>query len=424
MTSPAMQALREELQKILTEARANSENRMRPDRRGVKGASPKELLAEGERHSPTVRGRKQDQAPEREGHSGRRGDILEDFHKKQGDYANRADDAQPPLIMKITIAGSGCEVWKTHGPKGKQTDKRLARIDMPEKDGWFWGKAPATYAKKKGKGDVAFSGPMATISPLPDGIFDEGKNSINNLEANVPDIVMDGIPKEYKDNQGENVIILLKSHSRGAVAASLVAKKLKGALPKMKVELVQFDPVPGQGNYGEKSEIALDNYTVPEHEEDLGMGLTETVPKKNVDDVKVKLDQTTLVYSLGSGYGALLASFQPQKVHGAKRIIISAQDHGGGMLKGYVFERKTYKGARLNSLPAGGYYETKVATQGPNKGCGILERLTKDNFLKKLEDTYKQAIWKENKVVPDRTPDLGRCDVVKEVLEEFFAAVK
>jgi hypothetical protein len=53
-----------------------------------------------------------------------------------------------------------------------------------------------------------------------------------------------------------------------------------------------------------------------------------------------------------------------------------------------------------------------------------LERLTKDNFLKKLEDTYKQAIWKENKVVPDRTPDLGRWDVVKEVLEEFFAAVK
>ena len=325
--------------------------------------------------SQTVRGNKEGLAHVREGHSGRRGDILADFHNKEGDYKNRKDDALPPLIMKVSIAGSGGVVMKSQ--EGKK-DVELWRMNDPSADRKLIGgqNAPETYGNVKG--DVTFSGPMAL-----GGALDQGANSIDNLVKKVPQVIKANVPPEYKKKKGEGVIILIKAHSRGAVATDIIANKLKSDFPKLKVEVTLFDPVPGPGQRG----------------------------KKLKNDV-AKLDQSTLIYSVASGYGPTTI-FTPQKVSGAKRIIISQQLHKGGAMVGYMLDGERYKGSRLNSIPPGAYFETNILDKEPDVGVGVLERMTKDAFMHEL------GMVQDNKQSTKGT-DAKRTATLKKALEKFF----
>lgn len=65
-----------------------------------------------------------------------------------------------------------------------------------------------------------------------------------------------------------------------------------------------------------------------------------------------ELDASTLVYSLHTQYNFF---FTPQKVFGAKRLILSKKTHGVGYEVGVTFKDKLYKGFSLNSLPPGLY---------------------------------------------------------------------
>ncbi|MGH2717032.1 MAG: hypothetical protein ACRDJU_00425, partial [Actinomycetota bacterium] len=134
-------------------------------------------------------------------------------------------------------------------------------------------------------------------------------------------------------------LVLIRAHSRGAVAAPRVAKALRDftaakGIP-VTLELVLFDPVPGPFHYGEDTSIEL-------------QGLSEF----------------TLVYSVATGYPY---GFTPQRVFGAQRIIVSAQDHTAGLTAGFRFNREVYNGSRLNSLPAGVYIDTNKTGENINE---------------------------------------------------------
>ncbi|GAB2487287.1 hypothetical protein [Jatrophihabitans fulvus] len=334
-------------------------------------------------HSPNAHGRHDSLSPAREGHSGRRGDILEQFHTRTGAYEGRADDAVAPTIFKLTIAGSGGVVWKTKAltsDRSATTDGKLEKIfevgDWKAKD--------TSVYQDTDKGDLMFSGPMGL-----GGTSDSGANSIDMLVKKVPGAVIKALPP---GTDGTNVVLIVKAHSRGAVAASIISKALKRALPKLTIELTQFDPVPGPANYGKKNEI------------DLGQ-----TGKR--DDITAALDETTIVYSMASGYSYLLRSFVPQRVFGVKRIILSAQNHGGGIRTGYMIGDQKFKGARLNSIPPGAYYETGVIAQGQDAGYLTLERMNQNNFMAMLDATYAKRV---------EVKDTGRYDNVKAALKEFF----
>ena len=74
------------------------------------------------------------------------------------------------------------------------------------------------------------------------------------------------------------------------------------------------------------------------------------------------MDESTLVYSVYSGHGF---SFTPQRVFGAKRIIISQQKHVSGVQSGFVYENRLYKGSSLNTLPTGVYRDRSPDVRSP-----------------------------------------------------------
>lgn len=268
---------------------------------------------------------------------GRRHDIREQ-HRKQ---LETDPTAKEPLVVKVTIAGSGFDTWATRAnPKGARTDENLQRVDATVDE-----KLVAMYAQKKGEVyDYTISGPGGPGTKgkgSQGGTWDQGSNSIENIVNHVPGLVKAQIDERLEEEPGRPVVILIKSHSRGAVAASRVAEKLSG-YRGAKLELVQVDPVPGPSHTGDDVEIDLNNF-------ERGKGVEKAPP-----------DESTLIYSVASGYWYTGSGFKPQKVHGAKRIIVSRQDHSVGLANGFVYQGRLYTGSSLNSLPDGVYVDLNV----------------------------------------------------------------
>ena len=127
--------------------------------------------------------------------------------------------------------------------------------------------------------------------------------------------------EELKKEKPVNIII--QGHSRGAVASGLGAMRLKkwisdkypSLLHKVRFQLIQYDPVPGDNEYfGNNAKI---DHTGEKSKKSDYMPLG--------DDA-----ETTVVYSLHTQYPML---FTPQYVKNAKRIILTAADHGSGLSK-------------------------------------------------------------------------------------------
>lgn len=293
-------------------------------------------------------------------------------------------EPHPPLVVKLIIAGSGYDRWATHietveGKTRTKADKKWTRQDDQQDPS-----EPTYHRRDKEAGkkaQVSFAGPGAETSKgasVLGGVRDVGSNSIESLVTEVPAKVTEIVEQQRAGTDPRRrTVILIKAHSRGAVAASRVAKLLNKTIGNADIELVLFDPVPGPKHEGEDIQIDLSG-----------------------------LKEFTLVYSVASGYGE---GFDPQTVFGAKRIIISRQNHSAGLAAGFNFNGEIHKGSDLNSLPPGVY----VDFNEDGKNSVPLELVASiQTAMQRFDAAYKQS------AAP--VGDSDRRDIVKTVLQEFF----
>jgi hypothetical protein len=258
---------------------------------------------------------------------GRRADLLAD-PKHQDD-----------LIIKVSIAGSGYGNWRTE----KEKDDFVPEAGTASNWGWTKIESDVTcYRREKDKGpELLFAGPGGkgtTGVPTFGGALDRGSNKIDALKAEVPKQVRSIIKANDVIDDTRHITLLIRAHSRGAVAGDIAANELKAEYKdRITVELVVIEPVPGPSQSGEKKKI------------DIG-----------------GLDQSTLVMSLNPDKGKKLnLGFTSQQVFGAKRIILTTQNHSAGLSEGFVFKGRRYTGSAMNSLPEGIYIDTnKTAESG------------------------------------------------------------
>jgi len=172
------------------------------------------------------------------------------------------------------------------------------------------------------------------------------------------------------------------------VAATRVADIIKQNHPDATVELTAVDPVPGPGHTGDN--VAFD------------------LAKEGRGDTSV--DESTVVYSVASGH---YAGFTPQKVFGAKRIIVSRQDHGVGLLNGFYFQGKLYMGSSLNSLPPGVYVDNN------SNGRNNVELVFVGTFDDAMTE-FDNAFTVSEAPIGDYGAGSSRKGNVKEVLTKHF----
>ncbi len=214
------------------------------------------------------------------------------------------------------------------------------------------------------------------------------------------------------------VYLIMKGHSRGAVALSHGAMMIKYWLLKnypdmvdyVKFETIQYDPVPGTGNdYNVKKEV----------------NLNEKDSKKLLELEKRKMAplgdeaETTVLYSLLSNYALF---FTPQSVKGTKRLILTMHKHAQGLrdvdeTQGerhhvaytYAENGEVYRSSGLNELPEGVYIMDEKRT--------LVRLENKAQALKMLEEAYKDTYKLTNmsgKVQWDRKSR------IREMVETWF----
>lgn len=225
-----------------------------------------------------------------------------------------SDKSCEAKILILELPGSGDEQWRGKKPSDYGARYHISGQD-PEQKIFYREGPPPIYT---------ISGPVDEIlgTEKTKGWSDTGSNSISNNVRTGNDIILKFVKDEREKNPNVSILILMKSHSRNAVACTHIANFAKG-LQGVKVEAVFFDPVPGPRHEGEDLETDVS-------------GLTES----------------TLVYSLYTEHPVF---FTPQKVTGAKRLILSKKHHEVGYIVGVIFEKKHYVGFSLNALPPGIY---------------------------------------------------------------------
>lgn len=162
------------------------------------------------------------------------------------------------------------------------------------------------------------------------GVSNKGDYSINNLSEYILEAGKDYLEqifagwKTEDDAKRHPVNISLRGHSRGAVAISHGAMKLKYWLKTnypqydsyVTFNLIQNDPVPGYGSdHGLKQKINLQSETRKE--------LKEEMKKRKMEELGDSVN-STVFYSLHTQYPFF---FSPQAVDGAKRVILTAGTH-------------------------------------------------------------------------------------------------
>lgn len=168
------------------------------------------------------------------------------------------------------------------------------------------------------------------------GTWDQGSNSIANVARRALELIDATITNARWEPSETRVII--RAHSRGSVAGALLATRLKTRFANLQVEVTLFDPVPGPSQ--------------PDHYRTRNLaGMTES----------------TVVYAIRSGYNETVAAFRPMVARGVKRIIISAQKHSAGLVHGFRYGDRIYKGSRLNDLEPGLYVDPSTGEGGADE---------------------------------------------------------
>ena len=169
------------------------------------------------------------------------------------------------------------------------------------------------------------AGPLAV-----QGMFNAGSNSIENLTEYVKEYGVNYIQNRFEKwknhtEKPHNITVTLRGHSRGGVAASRGAMKVKYWLNNndypeefrkyVKFEILQQDPVPG----------LFSRNDVNEEIDYLGSKTDMKSQKMDKDMMPLGNDaETTVFYSLRTEHNH---GFTPQKVKGAKRIILMPSKH-------------------------------------------------------------------------------------------------
>lgn len=194
------------------------------------------------------------------------------------------------------------------------------------------------------------------------GALNVGTYSIKNLRKYIfksgKAFIEDQITKHKKaENIKDDLVIELRGHSRGSVASIEGGMMLKywlnenhpELLSKVKFSLLQNDPVPGFGSMtGHESfdHTSIAPLTTKDGDGMLPLG---------------KDAETTVVYSMHTEYRF---GFTPQKVDGAKRVILTPLTHKVGLgdvdeqdlrREGFVYKGQSYGQRSLNDLPVGVY---------------------------------------------------------------------
>lgn len=283
-------------------------------------------------------------------------------------------------VIKAVLPGSGDDDWRTH--KNSHEHKGTRVDDLSDTN------APTTHVAKKigTKFTWTVSGPGAPLTKGAashvGGISDRGSNSIENNKRVVPQYILDNIAA-YRSQYGDGakpILILIKAHSRNAVAGTQIAIRIREATrhdSNVKIELVAFDPVPGPGHSG--SDLDVDISSIP---------------------------NSTVVYSVATQYPT---GFTPQRVLGAKRIIVSRQNHSAGLEAGFRYAGKVYTGSQLNSLPTGVFVDSN------SNGSNVLELLKIDS----IEDALHNLEYEFNDS-ESTTRDVGRLSIISSVLQHYF----
>jgi hypothetical protein len=249
--------------------------------------------------------------------------------------------AKANVIIKVSVAGSGYGNWRTEKEKDDFVPQPSAATN------WGWNKITALitgdcvcYERNPTdltRAELLFAGPggFETTGSPKKGAFDSGTNSLDKLEKEIPHQVL-RLLSVSDSKHDKDITLLIRAHSRGAVAADVAAKKLKKDYgDRMTVELVAIEPVPGPAHTGQEERI------------DIG-----------------GLDESTVVYSLSPEKGwKLNPQFASQRVDGAKRIILTTQNHSAGLSEGFVYNKKRYTGSAMNSLPEGIYLDTNKTAE-------------------------------------------------------------
>lgn len=227
----------------------------------------------------------------------------------------------------------------------------------------------------------------------------------------------DTAPKELR--------FILRGHSRGGAAALNGAMLIKQyalertegnaelrtrLLNNLKFELIQHDPVPGYGSRSGVNEYANLNVN------------NERTKEEGMAALGDNLVESTVFYSMHTEHDSF---FTPQKVIGAKRIILTPYRHGTGLDEiqhavtaenGKVkftshsqtwYDSKTkvrYRGAGISELPEGLYIQ---------KTNGELVRM--ENAQTAI-DIYKTALHRDHKE-GDQTE---RHNIIEDVINDYF----
>lgn len=276
-------------------------------------------------------------------------------------------------------------------------------------------------------------GPQGTFLGMGAGISNSGTYSIQNLSQYMLDAGKDYLTPIFEDwkkkGSGEKqaaakpedihpVSILLRGHSRGGVAISHGAMRIKDWIHKeypqfekyVNFEMMQMDPVAGYGSdHGVKRNINLNDEKRPELLQEMKERGMRTLGKNA---------ETTVVYSIHTNHDHF---FSPQAVDGAKRIILTAAKHsvnlgsvdrtqekmpgGKAHREGYMDAAtgEMYRNSGLNELPAGVYIadEKNRLIRIPNAEVG----------RKLLKDVLKDVSGQE-----------GRHKRIDEVMDNWFKA--
>lgn len=212
--------------------------------------------------------------------------------------------------------------------------------------------------------------------------------------------------------------VLLRGHSRGAVASSLGAMKVKYWLETefpefakwVDIEVIQMDPVPGflsdhgfnaKLDYRETNEKKIESY---KREKMMPLG----------DEGK-----TTVMYSMLTQYKW---AFTPQKVKGANRIILMMESHSLQQYQTEEVDGKRHQRA-LMDISTGEKYRGTGINELPD-GVYIVDE---KNQLIRMTD-YKSTCLIMDKIIQSKkNPDKldykgqeGRFDLIKDVVKDWF----
>lgn len=248
-------------------------------------------------------------------------------------------------VLEISVAGSGYWTFRSeHKDIGGKMSFRSRRDEregldelVEEKLGLRVGPKDAKYTFKK---DTLINGrTMKTKFSIGGCGSDTGIGAVNGgyykIEQNRQHILetakrqLDPLFQSWKAGKKDvpqRMELMFRGHSRGAVAtgqgAMLVNAWIMKEYPEFRdrvhFNIVQLDPVPGLGsNSGVNERI---DYLHPT-EEMIAAGMTE--PLKPTDDTTVfisgTMEQEDIMHNLGF--------FNPQNVHGAKRVIVTRSKH-------------------------------------------------------------------------------------------------